>query len=66
MSKILAIQKQNDSIYSSIVARKIEFNRTIILENLSEEEIIILLNEENNRLKEINFVQNQVFIFIQQ
>jgi len=53
MSKILSIQKQNDSIYSSLVSRNIDFERTIIDQNLSEEEILILLNEENNRLKEI-------------
>ena len=51
-SKITNIQKQNDSIYSSLVARNILFERSIISDNINDEDLLILLNEENNRLKE--------------
>jgi len=51
-NKLLGLQKQNESIYSSLVSRNILFERTIIPEEISEEEHINLLNEENNKLKE--------------
>jgi hypothetical protein len=47
------IQKQNDSIYSSLLAKNIEFNRILIPDGILEEEHIKLLNEENIQLKEI-------------
>ncbi len=51
--KLQALQKQNDSIFFSILTRKIEFERTIIPQDISEDEHIRLLNEENLRLKEV-------------
>ena len=57
-SKIIqGLQKQNDSIYSSLVARSIQFDRSVIPEDITititDEELIKLLNDENNRLKEV-------------
>lgn len=52
-AKLQAIQKQNDSIFFSLLARKIQFERTIIPQDISEDEHIRLLNEENLRLKEV-------------
>ncbi len=51
--KLQSIQKQNDSIFFSLLTRKIEFERTIIPQDISEDEHIRLLNEENLRLKEV-------------
>jgi hypothetical protein len=54
MSKqIQIIQKQNDSIYNSLVAKGIQFERVIITEGLEEQEQLKLLNEENTKLKEV-------------
>jgi len=50
---IQCIQKQNDSIFASLVSKNIQFERTIIPEGSSEEEQQILLSEENFRLKEV-------------
>ena len=47
------IQKQNDSIYSSLLVKNIQFERIIIPEGVGEEEHIRLLNEENTKLKEM-------------
>jgi len=51
-NKLISLQKQNDSIYSSLESRNIIFERTIIPDNLDEDEHLKLLNEENNKLKE--------------
>lgn len=51
-NKLIGLQKQNESIYSSLISRNILFERTIIPEGINEEEHFIKLNEENNRLKE--------------
>jgi hypothetical protein len=50
---IQSIQKQNDSIYASLIARQIQFERTICPEGTSDPELLVLLNEENSRLKEV-------------
>ena len=52
-AKLQSIQKQNDSILSSLLSRKIEFERAIIHEGISEDEHIRILTEENLRLKEV-------------
>ena len=52
-AKLQSIQKQNDSILSSLLSRKIEFERAIIPEGISEDEHIRILTEENLRLKEV-------------
>lgn len=51
-NKIQNLLKQNDSIYNSLIAKSITFNR-LSLENLTEEEQLKILNEENTQLKEI-------------
>lgn len=50
---ILGIQKQNDSIFASLVAKNILFERVIIPDGIDEQEHLKLLNEENSRLKEV-------------
>ena len=50
---IQCLQKQNDGIYSSLIAKNIQFNRTIIPNEISDEEYIKLLSDENNILKEL-------------
>ena len=50
---ILGIQKQNDSIFASLIAKNIYFERIIIPKNSDEQEYLRLLNEENSKLKEI-------------
>lgn len=50
---IVGIQKQNDSIYASLVARNISFERIVFPEGITEEEQLQLLNEENLKLKEV-------------
>jgi hypothetical protein len=50
---IISLQKQNDSIYSSLLNKSIQFERIVITEGLSEEEHLKLLSEENLKLKEI-------------
>lgn len=51
-NKIQNLLKQNDSIYNSLIAKNITFNR-LSLENLTEEEQLKILNDENSQLKEI-------------
>lgn len=46
------ILKQNDGIYSSLVARSVAFDRADIIEITDEDEKIRVLTDENNRLKE--------------
>ncbi len=51
--QISIVNKQNESILKSLISKNIVFEREIIPENCSEEETLIILNKENNRLKEI-------------
>ncbi len=53
IQKISIVNKQNESILKSLISKNIVFEREIIPENCSEEETLIILNKENNRLKEI-------------
>lgn len=48
---IESLQKQNNSIYASLIAKNIQFERVELLEGTSEDEILRLLNEENTNLK---------------
>jgi hypothetical protein len=50
---IIGFQKQNDGMYSSLLARNIPFERTIIPENILEQDHLKLLQEENMMLKEL-------------
>jgi hypothetical protein len=50
---ILGIQKQNDSIFTSLLAKNILFERIVIPEGVEEQEHLKLLNEENVMLKEV-------------
>ncbi len=51
--QISIVNKQNESILKSLISKNIVFEREIIPENCSEEETLIILNKENDRLKEI-------------
>lgn len=51
---IIGLQKQNDGIYSSLMNKGIPFVRAFIHNDISEEEHIKMLKEENTRLKEIS------------
>ena len=51
--QIQSLQKQNDSIFSSLHARNITFERVLIPEGIDETEHIRLLTDENNQLKEV-------------
>ena len=53
-NKVKNIIKQNDSIYNSLLAKNISFERTPINDELSYEDKIILLSEENEKLKNIS------------
>lgn len=48
----LGLQKQNNGMYSSLSSRNISFERISIPENISEEEQLKLLQQENIKLKE--------------
>ena len=50
---ILCLQKQNDSIFASLISKNIQFDRVEICDGINEQEHLILLTEENVRLKEI-------------
>jgi hypothetical protein len=50
---IQGLQKQNDSIYTSLVAKNIQFDRIVIPDGTDEQEQLRLLNEENAKLKEV-------------
>lgn len=50
---IVNLQKQNDSIYQSLVSKNINFSRIDIDKNLDESEQLRLLGEENLKLKEL-------------
>ena len=51
---IIGLEKQNAGIYSSLVAKGIQFDRTIIPEDISDENHLQLLKDENVKLKEIS------------
>lgn len=53
-NKVKNIIKQNDSIYNSLLAKNISFERTHINDEISNEDKIILLSEENEKLKNIS------------
>ena len=53
-NKVKNLIKQNDSIYNSLLVKNISFERTFINNELSEEDKIILLSEENEKLKNIS------------
>ena len=57
---IINLQKQNDSIYSSLIAKSIQFERVVIPNDILDEEYIKLLNDENNKLKEAIKINKQV------
>ena len=50
---IIGLQKQNDGMFASLTARNIPFERTIIPENVGEEDHIKILQEENSKLKKV-------------
>ena len=51
--KISSIQKQNESIHKSLISKNIEVEQEIIPENISEEDVYIILTNLNNKLKEL-------------
>jgi len=51
--KISSIQKQNESIYKSLISKNIEVEQEIIPEDISEEDVYIILTNLNNKLKEL-------------
>jgi len=53
-NKVKNIIKQNDSIYQSLLAKNIYFERTLINDKMSDEDKVILLSEENEKLKNIS------------
>lgn len=53
-NKVKNIIKQNDSIYNSLLTKNISFERTPINNEMSDEDKIILLSEENEKLKNIS------------
>lgn len=53
-SKITGLKKQNDGIYSSLISKNINYDRISILEEeLSQEDILEILENENIKLKEL-------------
>jgi len=50
---IIGLQKQNDGMYSSLINRNISFERTIIPDGIEENEYLKILQEENNKLKQV-------------
>jgi hypothetical protein len=53
-NKIKNLIKQNDSIYNSLLAKNIQFERTIINDEIIDDDKIIFLSEENEKLKNIS------------
>ena len=53
-NKIKNLIKQNDSIYNSLLSKDIFFDRINIDNQISDEDKIILLSEENEKLKNIS------------
>ena len=50
---IIGLQKQNDGIYTSLIARNITFERTVIPDGVEEEEHLKMLQDENSKLKQV-------------
>lgn len=50
---IIGLQKQNDGMFASLTARNIPFEKTLIPENVGEEDHIKILQEENSKLKQV-------------
>lgn len=50
---IQGLQKQNDSIYQSLVTKGVQFDRVVISEGIDDTEQLKLLQEENSKLKEL-------------
>lgn len=48
------LMKQNNAIHASLVSKQIEFTRTKINQDLSQEEQLTLVIEENKQLKELS------------
>jgi len=53
-NKIKNLMKQNDSIYDSLLSKNISFERQIINDELSNDDKITLLLEDNNKLKNLS------------
>lgn len=53
-NKVKNIIKQNDSIYNSLLAKNISFERKPINDEMSDEDKIIFLSDENEKLKNIS------------
>lgn len=53
-NKIKNLVKQNDSIYNSLLLKNISFERITINDEISDDDKIILLSEENEKLKNIS------------
>jgi len=51
--QITGLQKQNDGMYSSILAKGLTFDRFIINDNISEDDHLQILKDENAKLKEL-------------
>ena len=50
---IQLLQKQNDNIYSSLINKGINFNKEIIPSDITDDEVLKLLQDENTKLKDI-------------
>lgn len=50
---IISLQKQNDGMFTSLSARNISFERTVIPEGVNEEEHLKILQDENGKLKQV-------------
>jgi hypothetical protein len=53
-NKIKNLVKQNDSIYNSLLLKNISFERITINDEISDDDKIIILSEENEKLKNIS------------
>lgn len=53
-NKINNLIKQNDSIYNSLLSKNILFERTILNNDILDEDKLILLSKENEKLKNIS------------
>jgi hypothetical protein len=53
-NKLKNLIKQNDSIYNSLLSKNISFDRININDQLSDEDKIVLLSDENEKLKNIS------------
>jgi hypothetical protein len=53
-NKLKNLMKQNDAIYNSLLVKNILFERVNINDQISIDDKIILLSEENEKLKNIS------------